>query len=133
MISEAVWWVTIVDATLMRYRPGVYSGVLDLDDASALLAEERALWGFAAADVNLVALPQTTDVALTDEIRQGIERRILQQEEQLSRRLDQLDSIRERLQRGRPRRRVFRPGYPRAGRCARGHRRQRRRPHLRDR
>ena len=28
VISEAVWWVTIVDATLMRYRPGVYSGVL---------------------------------------------------------------------------------------------------------
>jgi hypothetical protein len=28
VISEAVWWVTIVDATLMRYRPGVYSGIL---------------------------------------------------------------------------------------------------------
>ncbi len=28
VISEAVWWVTIVDATLMRYRPGIYSGVL---------------------------------------------------------------------------------------------------------
>ena len=28
VISEAVWWVTIVDATLMRYRPGIYSGIL---------------------------------------------------------------------------------------------------------
>ena len=28
VISEAVWWVTMVDATLMRYRPGIYSGVL---------------------------------------------------------------------------------------------------------
>jgi hypothetical protein len=28
VISEAVWWVTIVDATLIRYRPGIYSGVL---------------------------------------------------------------------------------------------------------
>ena len=27
-ISEAVWWVTMVDATLMRYHPDVYSGVL---------------------------------------------------------------------------------------------------------
>ena len=28
VISEAVWWVTMVDATLMRYRPGIYSSVL---------------------------------------------------------------------------------------------------------
>src|SRR5438128_8555342 len=28
VISEAVWWVTMVDATLMRYRPGIYSDVL---------------------------------------------------------------------------------------------------------
>jgi hypothetical protein len=28
MISEAVWWVTIVDATLVRYHPDVYSAVL---------------------------------------------------------------------------------------------------------
>jgi hypothetical protein len=28
VISEAVWWVTMVDATLMRYQPETYSGVL---------------------------------------------------------------------------------------------------------
>ena len=28
VISEAVWWVTMVDATLMRYQPDVYNGVL---------------------------------------------------------------------------------------------------------
>jgi hypothetical protein len=28
VISEAVWWVTIVDATLMRYHPEVYEGVM---------------------------------------------------------------------------------------------------------
>jgi hypothetical protein len=28
VISEAVWWVTMVDATLMRYHPDIYSGVL---------------------------------------------------------------------------------------------------------
>jgi hypothetical protein len=28
MISEAVWWVTIVDATLVRYHPDVYNAVL---------------------------------------------------------------------------------------------------------
>src|SRR5215469_997984 len=27
-ISEAVWWVTIVDATLVRYQPGSYDSVL---------------------------------------------------------------------------------------------------------
>jgi long-chain acyl-CoA synthetase len=39
-------------------RPkGVHSGLLDPDDAEALLAEERELWGFAADDVNLVLSP----------------------------------------------------------------------------
>ena len=28
VISEAVWWVTIVDATLVRYHPGTYDEVL---------------------------------------------------------------------------------------------------------
>jgi hypothetical protein len=28
VISEAVWWVTMVDATLVRYHPDVYQGVL---------------------------------------------------------------------------------------------------------
>ena len=28
MISEAVWWVTMVDATLMRYQPDIHGRVL---------------------------------------------------------------------------------------------------------
>jgi len=36
---------------------GVYSGVLEPDEATALLAEERALWGFNPGDVNLVVSP----------------------------------------------------------------------------
>jgi long-chain acyl-CoA synthetase len=39
-------------------RPkGVWSGVLEQASAEALVAEERALWGFCAADVNLVLSP----------------------------------------------------------------------------
>lgn len=37
VISEAVWWVTMVDATLMRYQPDVYTGVL----AGQAAAERR--------------------------------------------------------------------------------------------
>ncbi|MCZ4498250.1 MAG: AMP-dependent synthetase and ligase [Marmoricola sp.] len=36
---------------------GVFTGILPLDQASALLGEERDLWGFAADDVNLVLSP----------------------------------------------------------------------------
>ena len=36
---------------------GVWSGVLPPDQAAALLAEERDLWGFGADDVNLVLSP----------------------------------------------------------------------------
>jgi long-chain acyl-CoA synthetase len=36
---------------------GVWSGILDDDDASALVAEERDLWGFRAGDVNRVLSP----------------------------------------------------------------------------
>ena len=32
VISEAVWWVTMVDATLVRYRPDVYGGLLAGED-----------------------------------------------------------------------------------------------------
>jgi acyl-CoA synthetase (AMP-forming)/AMP-acid ligase II len=39
-------------------RPkGVWTGVLDEDDAVALLEDERDAWGFDAADVNLVCSP----------------------------------------------------------------------------
>lgn len=36
---------------------GVYSGLLSEDDAAALVAEERDLWGFTESDVNLVLSP----------------------------------------------------------------------------
>jgi long-chain acyl-CoA synthetase len=36
---------------------GVWSGILADEDAAALVAEERTLWGFAADDVNLVLSP----------------------------------------------------------------------------
>jgi long-chain acyl-CoA synthetase len=36
---------------------GVYSGLLDQDQAEALVAEERDLWGFCADDINLVLSP----------------------------------------------------------------------------
>ncbi|CAI9419930.1 class I adenylate-forming enzyme family protein [Nocardioides sp. T2.26MG-1] len=36
---------------------GVYSGLLDEQDAAALVAEERDLWGFTESDVNLVLSP----------------------------------------------------------------------------
>jgi long-chain acyl-CoA synthetase len=36
---------------------GVWSGVLPHEQAAALIAEERELWGFRAADVNLVLSP----------------------------------------------------------------------------
>jgi hypothetical protein len=29
VIGEAVWWITLVDATLVRYHPGAYDGVAD--------------------------------------------------------------------------------------------------------
>lgn len=39
-------------------RPkGVWSGIWDLAEASAAVAEERELWGFAETDVNLVVSP----------------------------------------------------------------------------
>jgi hypothetical protein len=33
VITEAVWWVTMVDATLVRYQPGTYSEALASHDA----------------------------------------------------------------------------------------------------
>jgi hypothetical protein len=41
VISEAVWWVTIVDATMIRYHPGAYDHAL----AALAPAERRAAEG----------------------------------------------------------------------------------------
>ncbi len=41
VISEAVWWVTMVDATLMRYHPDVYTSVLaGQDDTERRVTED---------------------------------------------------------------------------------------------
>jgi hypothetical protein len=41
VIGEAVWWVTIVDATLVRHHPGAYDGVV----AGQPAAERRLIEG----------------------------------------------------------------------------------------
>ena len=41
VISEAVWWATMVDATLVRYHPDAYDGVLAGHEAD----ERRAIEG----------------------------------------------------------------------------------------
>lgn len=40
-VSEAVWWVTIVDATLVRHHPAAYDGIL----AGEPPAERRLIEG----------------------------------------------------------------------------------------
>ncbi len=44
-ISEAVWWVTIVDATLVRYHPGTYDRVLATQSAAQRRQTEGTLGG----------------------------------------------------------------------------------------
>ena len=42
-ISEAVWWVTMVDATLVRHHPDAYDGVLaGQSPTERQLVEDRA-------------------------------------------------------------------------------------------
>ncbi len=45
MVSEAVWWVTIVDARLVRHYLGVYDGVLAARDTAERQMIEGALAG----------------------------------------------------------------------------------------
>jgi hypothetical protein len=45
VISEAVWWVTIVDGTLVRYHPDTYDGVLDGQPRARRRAVEETLGG----------------------------------------------------------------------------------------
>jgi hypothetical protein len=45
VISEAVWWVTMVDATLMRYQPDVYASVLGRRDAALRRVTEDTFGG----------------------------------------------------------------------------------------
>jgi hypothetical protein len=45
MISEAVWWITIVDATLVRYHPDAYNAVLAGQPAGEREQTEGTLGG----------------------------------------------------------------------------------------
>jgi len=45
VISEAVWWVTMVDATLVRYHPDTYSALLDARDPAEREAIEDTFGG----------------------------------------------------------------------------------------
>ena len=42
-ISEAVWWVTMVDATLVRYHPDAYDGVLAAHDEAERLGDRKSV------------------------------------------------------------------------------------------
>jgi hypothetical protein len=44
-ISEAVWWVTIVDATMVRYHPTAYDNVLATQPPARRLRTEETLTG----------------------------------------------------------------------------------------
>jgi hypothetical protein len=44
-ISETVWWVTIVDGTLVRYHPGTYDDVLAAQSAAERRLTEGTLGG----------------------------------------------------------------------------------------
>jgi endogenous inhibitor of DNA gyrase (YacG/DUF329 family) len=61
VISEAVWWVTIVDATLVRYHPEAYDGVLGSQDAT-----ERALIEGTLAGLRFVRNQISQDVDHVD-------------------------------------------------------------------
>jgi hypothetical protein len=45
VISEAVWWVTIVDGTLVRYHPDTYDGALDAQPPAQRRLIEETLGG----------------------------------------------------------------------------------------
>lgn len=45
VIGEAVWWVTIVDATLVRHHPDVYDDVMAAQDPGLRRVIEEALGG----------------------------------------------------------------------------------------
>jgi hypothetical protein len=44
-VSEATWWVTLVDATLVRYFPGSYDAILDAQPAPERAEIEHTLAG----------------------------------------------------------------------------------------
>jgi hypothetical protein len=70
VIAEAVWWVTIVDATLVRYHPDVYDSALaeladrDVDGSLAGLRFVRNQLGYHADSADFVAaVPDGTTIS----------------------------------------------------------------------
>ena len=64
VIGEAVWWVTMVDSTLVRYHPGAYDGVM----GSETPAERRLIEG-TLAGLRFVRNRLGQDVDLIDFIK----------------------------------------------------------------
>jgi len=69
VISEAVWWVTIVDGTLLRYDPEAYDGVL----GSQPPAERRLIEG-TFAGLRFVRNQMGNDIDHVDFIRPEVSR-----------------------------------------------------------
>ena len=65
-VSEAVWWVTLVDATLVRYHPGIYDTVLD-----GRLAVKRQMIGDTLAGLRFVRNQMGRYRDLADFVRGG--------------------------------------------------------------
>jgi hypothetical protein len=65
-VSEAVWWVTLVDATLVRYYPGIYDTVLDGQPAA-----DRQLTGDTLAGLRFVRNQMGRHRDLADFVRGG--------------------------------------------------------------
>ena len=66
VVSEAVWWVTIVDGTLVRYHPDAYDYLL-----ASYAAEDRQLIEGTLAGLRFVRNRAGQDVDHTDFIRRG--------------------------------------------------------------
>lgn len=66
VIGEAVWWVTIVDATLVRYRPDIYDQLLACARPADRRAIEESLGG-----LRFVRNHMGHDIDLADFVRAG--------------------------------------------------------------
>jgi hypothetical protein len=66
-LGEAVWWITIVDATLVRHHPAAYDGVM----ASQAVTERRLIEG-TLAGLRFVRNRIGSETDLADFIRPGV-------------------------------------------------------------
>jgi hypothetical protein len=66
VVSEAVWWTTIVDGTLVRYHPAAYDGVL-----ASRAPAERHLIEETMAGLRFVRNQAASDVDYADFIQPG--------------------------------------------------------------